>query len=223
MYGDFAQLYDELMEEFPYEHYLKSLMELCPPRGKVLEIGCGTGTITSFLFRQGVELLALDPSEEMLSFAKRKVPQVNFVQGKIEDLSLGTFDQIYACVDILNYYLDKSTLREFLEAVKRHCKGSFFFDLRHPKAMKEELSGRTYYYEAPLGDLVWNNEEIEENLLWQELIFYWKEEELYRKGFEEMYQRIWVMEEIEGLLLECGFNLLQKKEEPDRIFYHYSV
>ena len=59
MYGDFAQLYDELMEEFPYEDYINSLMELCPPRGKILEIGCGTGTITSFLFRQGVELLAL--------------------------------------------------------------------------------------------------------------------------------------------------------------------
>ena len=223
MYQDFALLYDELMEEFLYKNYENNLLALCPPQGKILEIGCGTGRMTSFFFQQGAEVHALDPSTEMLSFAKRKVPKANFILGHLEEMDLGVFEKVYACIDILNYYLNEAKLREFLMAVKRHCKESFFFDLRHPKAMKEELSGRTHYYESSLGDLVWNNEEVKENLLWQELIFYWKEEDCYKKGFEEMYQRIWAMEEIETLLSELGFNLLHKKEEPDRFYYHYRV
>lgn len=218
MYKKFAQIYDLLMKSFPYDDYQEVVERLLPPRGKILDIGCGTGKMTSFFFQKGAEVHALDTSSNMLSFAKRKLPQVNFYLGTLEEMDLGSFDQVYACIDIINYYLSEKELRAFFISVKEHLKGEFFFDLRHPKAMEENLADKVFFYEEDLGDLVWINEK-EGDILFQEIILYWKEEDFYIKSSEIHQQKIWSPNIVEGLLKEAGLIVREKIENTERIYY----
>ncbi|NLY72141.1 MAG: methyltransferase domain-containing protein [Tissierellia bacterium] len=218
MYQEFAFIYDRLMEDFPYKDYQIRVLEFIKPEGKLLEIGCGSGRMTSFFFQAGTQVHGLDLSLPMLSLAKRRLPKVNFYQGRLEDLSLGKFNQIFACVDVLNYYTSIEELRAFFLSIKDHLCGEFFFDLRHPSDMVEELADKVFFYEEEEADLVWINEKDGE-LLYQDLVIYWKEDGGYRKTSEEHIQRMWSMEEVEGLLMELGFVIKKKNETKERIFY----
>ena len=49
--------------------------------GRVLDIGCGTGHVTAELAHRGLEMVGIDPSQAMLSVARRSHPEVSFRQG----------------------------------------------------------------------------------------------------------------------------------------------
>lgn len=53
---------------------------------RILDIGFGTGTLTSKLYEQGCEICGQDFSERMIALAREKMPGANLVQG---DFSLG--------------------------------------------------------------------------------------------------------------------------------------
>ena len=82
MYEDFASVYDELMDETPYEQWCENIvgfMErygvskperdagdvLESERNLVLDLGCGTGTLTELLYQKGYDMIGVDSSESM--------------------------------------------------------------------------------------------------------------------------------------------------------------
>ena len=69
-YTEFAKVYDLFMDNIPYEEwgaYLKGLLhENGVDDGLVLELGCGTGTMTEILAEAGYDMIGVDQSEEML-------------------------------------------------------------------------------------------------------------------------------------------------------------
>ena len=75
-YTEFAKVYDLFMDNIPYEEwgaYLKGLLhENGVDDGLVLELGCGTGTMTEILAEAGYDMIGVDQSEEMLEEAARK-------------------------------------------------------------------------------------------------------------------------------------------------------
>ena len=56
-YEEFASVYDMFMEDIPYEDWLQNVYKILSDQGirdgLVLELGCGTGTFTELLARQG--------------------------------------------------------------------------------------------------------------------------------------------------------------------------
>ena len=75
-YTGFAQVYDELMDNIPYEEWGAYLLELLKDygveTGLVLDMGCGTGSITEILTRAGYDMIGIDNSEDMLAIAMEK-------------------------------------------------------------------------------------------------------------------------------------------------------
>ena len=75
-YTDFAEVYDMFMDNIPYEEwcgYLTSLLaEYGVSDGIVLDLGCGTGTLTELLARHGYDMIGVDISGEMLQEAMEK-------------------------------------------------------------------------------------------------------------------------------------------------------
>ena len=69
-YTKFAQVYDLFMDDIPYEAwgtYLTGLLqEHGIASGLILDLGCGTGTMTEFLANAGYDMIGIDASEEML-------------------------------------------------------------------------------------------------------------------------------------------------------------
>lgn len=75
-YGKFAQVYDLFMDNIDYEsraaYVEKHLKARGIEDGLVLELGCGTGTMTGLLAQKGYDMIGVDNSEEMLAEAMKK-------------------------------------------------------------------------------------------------------------------------------------------------------
>ncbi len=96
-FGALAERYDELRpRDAVWEAVLDALVELGRlDRGRVLDIGCGTGRIAEALAARGARAWGVDPSPEMLAVARRRhIPGGGFKQADAERLPFkaGWFD-----------------------------------------------------------------------------------------------------------------------------------
>ena len=70
IYGEFAYVYDEFMDNIPYEQwhdYLHGLLiKYGVTDGIVADLACGTGTMTKLLADDGYDMIGVDMSYEML-------------------------------------------------------------------------------------------------------------------------------------------------------------
>ena len=75
-YQDFAYVYDELMDETPYEQWCETLVDLIEQygvskpnrdstnileteRNLVVDLGCGTGTLTHLMYQKGYDMVGV--------------------------------------------------------------------------------------------------------------------------------------------------------------------
>ncbi|MBN2720349.1 MAG: class I SAM-dependent methyltransferase, partial [Proteobacteria bacterium] len=84
-----------------------ALLADVPRHGRLLEVGCGTGHWSRFFWSLGFEVHGIDVSEEMISEAKRTVPQCSFGRGNAQVLPApdGSYD-IVASVAALEFIPD---------------------------------------------------------------------------------------------------------------------
>jgi SAM-dependent methyltransferase len=84
-FDDVAGVYDETLPRHVVEHYLEKrsrfVLARCPPPARLLDVGCGTGTLAARLAGLGYEVVGLDPSQGMLEVMKDRAPQVEAVRG----------------------------------------------------------------------------------------------------------------------------------------------
>lgn len=98
---EFYRLFPESKEIY------RRILEQIGSRGKVLEIGCGTGQLSCQLAQKGLEVIAIDISGEMIKYATEKSyeeglnEKISFLQGDFTDysvfedlISLGPFDYV---------------------------------------------------------------------------------------------------------------------------------
>jgi SAM-dependent methyltransferase len=78
--------------------YLDDLLKHIPPHASVLDLGCGNGKpILEYLIKQGVNVLGIDASEQMLEIAKVNFPTTRFMLKDMRKLDLDEkFDAIIA-------------------------------------------------------------------------------------------------------------------------------
>jgi ubiquinone/menaquinone biosynthesis C-methylase UbiE len=104
-YNRFAELYDGLLSEnrinrFMRQQMMQEHLRTFHEGQKLLEIGCGTGDEALELAKRGCEVVAIDPSEEMLRLARKKASResfghrVTFFEGYARDIGplLSEFD-----------------------------------------------------------------------------------------------------------------------------------
>ena len=78
-YTEFARVYDDLMEDVPYDEWCGKILDRLKKEnitdGLVLDLGCGSGTMTEMLADAGYDMIGIDISVEMLEQAEDKVPR----------------------------------------------------------------------------------------------------------------------------------------------------
>ena len=111
-YSTMARVYDTWMshDRPPYEAWTdaidKVLQVTAPLKGRLLDVGCGTGAITERMADRAWELVGVDASPDMISIARDKSAGPEYLVRRLPDdglADLGEFVGAYACFDTINY------------------------------------------------------------------------------------------------------------------------
>jgi SAM-dependent methyltransferase len=229
-YRKFAYVYDELMEDMPYPDWLRFARQAWEKYGmpkSVVELGCGTGSITIPLVNSGFEVTGIDLSADMLSVARRKMektPQGSrlFREGSIrwvqQDMRAWELpepvDAVISFCDCISYLLEEAdivaTFRQTYNGLKE--KGIFVFDVHHPNTIIRYEEEQPFVWDDKSVSYIWTCDldaprcEIEHHLS-----IFAKEEDsdLYRR-FEEVHvQRGYDPKWMKSELLKAGFRDVQ--------------
>ncbi len=163
-YDALAGTYDILTRDVPYARtadYYEALFARENVSVKtILDLACGTGTLTCLLASRGYELIGTDASVEMLSEADRKAAGLPdrpmFIHQPMEGLDLyGTVDAVVCSLDGLNHVRPRD-LGEVLRRVRLFLEpgGLFIFDILTPEALRR-LDGEMFLDETDDVFCVW--------------------------------------------------------------------
>lgn len=222
-YENFARVYDELMDNVPYEEWAQFILNLLQDRkiteGLVLELGCGTGKLMSLLGKAGFDMIGVDNSVEMLQIAREKTSQdfLYLLQDMREFELYGTVKAIISVCDSVNYITKKEELRKVFQLVNNYLdpEGLFIFDFNTEYKYRELIGETVIAEDREDVSFIWFNEYDEESHL-NDIdlkVFVQEEGDIYRKFQEEHIQRGYTLDEIKQLLEESGLIFLEAYEE----------
>lgn len=241
-YERFAYLYDQLMQDVPYENWV-SLVEAYKRKysvegNKLLDLACGTGELSVRFAREGFEVTGADLSTDMLSVAKAKADglglPIRFFQQDMTELDdLGEYDIIGIFCDSLNYLPDEQAVRQTFEGVYRLLKkgGLFLFDIHSVYKMDHIFADATFTSDDEDITYIWNSYNGEQpHSVEHELTFFVFDEQSgkYDRIDELHFQRTYPEGTYRQLLEETGFikiditgDYLMEAPKPDaeRIFF----
>ena len=218
-YCDFAYIYDKLMADADYDGRTEYLMQLFDKYGKkptlLLDLACGTGEFSIRLKNNGIDVIGVDMSEDMLSIAREKAADADtdllFLCQKAEELDLyGTVDGAICCMDSLNHI---TCLRNFKKAIKKVSlfleKGCLFiFDLNTPYEHKSVLGNNTFVFEEDDVYCVWQNSFNPKSMTTDICLdFFVEEGGLYERYSEEFSERAYTKEQVVEALKEVGLKV----------------
>lgn len=150
LFARVAPFYDRLMDSIPYEgwaDYIEKVMKVKGYQPKsILDVACGTGTLTMILASRGYDAAGTDLSRPMLKEARKKAKQaglkISFHRQDAAKLRLRRkFDLAVSVYDSLNYVLEDEALLGAFKSIRRalHPGGIFFFDLNTLYSFQAEL------------------------------------------------------------------------------------
>ncbi len=230
IYGDFAAVYDRFMDATPYEEWCRIVTELIEKygvsrperdsenaleaeRNLVVDLGCGTGTLTELLYQKGYDMIGVDNAPSMLNIAmdKKEVSgsQILYLLQDMRELELySTVGTVVSVCDCVNYILEEEELLEVFSLVNNYLYpgGVFIFDFNTDYKYREVIGDTTIAENREDCSFIWDNfydpeEEINE---YDVTVFVREEGELYRKFSETHFQRGYTPEQMERLLTRAG-------------------
>ena len=168
-YDFLAGCYDEFTTDVGYSAWADYIEAHFRRRGlpgkTVLDLACGTGSLTRELAQRGYEMIGVDLSPEMLAEAAEKNQDVDgippiFLCQSMDKLNLyGTIDACVCCLDSVNYVTDPKKLQKAFERVYLFLMpgGVFLFDINTPEKLRG-LDGQVFLDETEDAYCVWRAE-----------------------------------------------------------------
>ena len=221
-YTGFAEVYDLFMDQVPYgewsERIVQILKEYGIREGLVLDLGCGTGSMTELLAEAGYDMIGVDASEEMLELAYEKRAEsghdiLYLLQDMREFELYGTVRAIVSVCDSLNYITEEEELLHVFRLVRNYLDpdGVFFFDMNTIYKYSEMLGETTIAENREEGSFIWENYyDPEEQLNQYDLTLYIRDEDDRYTRFEETHiQKAYALERVLELLQQAGMKAEQ--------------
>lgn len=220
-YTSFAMVYDQLMDNVPYEAwcaYLTGLLrEYGCREGLVLELGCGTGALTRLLAAEGYDMIGLDNSPDMLSIAReRQAEEGTDILYLLQDMAAfelyGTVAAAVSLCDSMNYITEYQELVQVFRLVNNYLDpgGYFIFDLNTPYKYRELLADNTFAENREDCSFIWENTyDAGTGLNEYALTLFLRGEDGRYERFEEFhYQRAYTVETVKKAAAEAGMDLI---------------
>lgn len=213
-YTSFANVYDVMMKDIPYEEwaeYVKSLLELngVKPGAHVVELGCGTGSFTMEMCKQGYKMGGVDLSGDMLSvavdkFRESEYDDVIFSEQDMQELELPEkVDALVSVCDSVNYIIEDGGLDKVFKQAEKNLKsnGCFIFDLKTRYFYENVLAYNTLAANFDNCSYIWDNYYHEEERINEYLLtLFIQDNKFFRKFVENHFQKAYEIEEV----MECA-------------------
>lgn len=237
-YQQLAGSYDALTQDVGYEKradFLEKLLRRSRiPVHTVLDLACGTGSMTWLLARRGYELIGVDGSEEMLAAAMDKQEPVAipplFLHQSMPELDLyGTVDAAICCLDSLNYLTRPRDVQRTLQRLRLFISpgGLLVFDINSVEKLAA-LDGQVFLDETEDTYCVWRTEYSRGLCSYYVDLFTREEDGSWQRSFELHRQRGYSVEELTDWLRQAGFTdirtwgdgrLRRPREGEQRIYF----
>ena len=216
-YEFLAASYDELMRDADYARradFVEKLFRRASKRDvhTVLDLACGTGTMTCLLTERGYELISVDGSEDMLMEAREKAQGISgveplFLHQSMPRLDLNdTVDAAICCMDSLNYLTDPKDVRRTFERLRLFVSpgGALVFDV-HARGKLEAMDAQVYLDEGEDVYCVWRTGFQREILDYCVDLFTLRPDGAWERETEYHRQRYYSAEDLTRWLREAGF------------------
>ena len=238
-YKDFARVYDEFMDQTPYDEWLCNILNVLGKHhierdADILDLGCGTGKMARRLAKEGYQVTAIDNSMDMLEIAaSEEDDHILYVLQDMVSLELPKkMDAVVSICDCMNYILKKRIFLETFIRVRKFLKedGVFMFDMNSHYKYREILACNTFAEDREDASFIWDNFYDEEDRIneYQLSLFIRNEQGTYNKYEELHLQKAYDQEEIMNLLDQAGFSSIrvldaetmeEVKEDTQRLYY----
>lgn len=218
-YTSFAQVYDMFMDNIPYDEWCKYLVEMLKKYGiedgLVLELGCGTGSVTRRLEQANYNMIGIDNSEDMLSIARENGPEsiLYLLQDMTEFELYGTVNAVISICDSINYILEEEDLLKVFKLVNNYLEkdGIFIFDLNTMYKYSEIMGDTVIAENRDEGSFIWENTYFEDEQINEyNLTLYIKDhiEDKYNRYEEIHYQKAYSIDTVIKLLEKAGMEFV---------------
>lgn len=239
-YGFLASCYDGFTEDVRYPRWADYLEKhfaraACPVR-TVLDLACGTGTLSWLLAECGYEMIGVDLSPDMLSQAMEKggeeveIPPI-FLCQSMDKLDLyGTVDACICMLDSVNHVTSPQKLRRAFSRVELFLEpgGLFLFDILTPHRL-QSMDGGVFLDETDDAYCVWRTDFSKRRRICTYVMdLFLREQDAWVREQELHEEYAYTPEEITAFLKEAGFTCIRQhghlsmrapKEGEERIFF----
>lgn len=223
-YSVFARYYDDLTANIDYkkrgEYFHEIIKKFKVTKENILlDLACGTGSISEVMARLGYDVIGVDLSDEMLGMAiEKKFDSGLDIQYLCQDMRkldmYGTVDVTVCALDSINHLTSLNDVRKVFENVAFFSEkdGLFIFDINTAYKHRNILANNTFTYETDNVFCVWENtlvpetDEVKMNLEFFEL----EENGMYSRSSDSFSEKAYSEEDIEKLLADAGFEIIAK-------------
>ena len=222
-YEFLAGCYDELTTDVGYRSWAgyleKHFARAGIPVRTVLDLACGTRSLTWELARRGYEMIGVDRSEEMLAQANEKGEDFTgerpiFLHQSMDKLDLyGTIDACVCCLDSVNYVTRPAQLERAFARVHLFLMpgGIFVFDINTPEKLRA-LDGQVFLDETEDAYCVWRAEYSKRRRVctYAMDLFRLTPAGLWERGEELHEEYAYEPDELEEMLRRAGFHHIRR-------------
>lgn len=215
-YSGLAEIYDRTID-IDYDAWVNFISEYFGEKGvdlrgkRLLELGCGTGNMTLRLREKGMDITAMDISQEMLTLAEEKTwnrrLKINYLNQDMVSFNIQReYYMAAAFCDAYNYILENKELQESFKRVFSHLEsgGWFIFDISTSYKLSNIIGNNTFTMNEEDLSYIWDNY-LDGDTLEMYISFFVREGRLYRRFEEHHIQRIYDVDFIVDALKTAGF------------------
>lgn len=219
-YKALAVSYDRLTNDVDYKAVVAFYEEIIRREGvaprTAVDLACGTGSVAILLAERGIQVTAVDMSEDMLTVACQKAAAMEnsprFVCQPLQALHLPRGVDLAVCaLDSLDYITDP---KDCAEAIRRVYKalnpgGTFIFDVNTPEKLRA-MDGQVFIDEDDDVYCVWRGEFDEEtNICSYGMDLFQREGDCWNRSFEEHQEYAYSQQQLTGFLKDVGFTHIE--------------
>lgn len=219
-YDNFSRFYDLLTDNVEYKKradYFCRLLSLCGINGGILlDLACGTGSISVEMAKRGFDVIGVDSSIGMLNAARQKTyesgEQILLLNQSMDDIDLfGTVDCAVCVLDSINHLDGAQQVKRTFEKVSLFMNpgGAFAFDVNTLYKHKNVLADNTFVYDLDELYCVWQNSFNEaDGSVDITLDFFEEDDGAYYRSYESFTERAYDLADIAKWLENAGFEVI---------------